>query len=115
VVLQGRLKVTQAEGLREAVICDMGLTVASEWLFSSELRSGKVVAVLEDWRCRDQSICRVSDGPPCQHKGAAFVSFVERFMTRPDPVSPRQERAFIESVQDGAGRHTQRVQSGRVG
>src|SRR3984885_13044706 len=33
VALQGRLKVTQAEGLREAVTCDLGLAVCSEWLF----------------------------------------------------------------------------------
>jgi DNA-binding transcriptional LysR family regulator len=32
VVLQGRLKVTQAEGLREAVNHDMGLAVALEWV-----------------------------------------------------------------------------------
>src|ERR1700738_4495831 len=49
VVLQGRLKVTQAEGLREAVNCDIGLAVAMEWVFSPELKSGKVVAILEDW------------------------------------------------------------------
>ena len=69
VVLQGRLKVTQAEGLREAVICDMGLTVASEWLFSSELRSGKVVAILEDWAFRSwplSAASRTSVG--CPHR-----------------------------------------------
>ena len=116
VVLQGRLKVTQAEGLREAVICDMGLTVASEWLFSSELRSGKVVAVLEDWALPTTSLSAVyPTGRLASTKARAFVSFVERFMTRPDPVSPQRERPLIESVQDGAGRHTQRVLSGRVG
>jgi len=116
VVLQGRLKVTQAEGLREAVICDMGLTVASEWLFSSELRSGKVVAVLEDWALPTTSLSAVyPTSRLASTKARAFVSFVERFMTRPDPVSPQRERPLIESVQDGAGRHTQRVLSGRVG
>ena len=116
VVLQGRLKVTQAEGLREAVICDMGLTVASEWLFSSELRSGKVVAVLEDWALPTTSLSAVyPTGRLASTKARAFVSFVERFMTRPDSVSPQQERAFIESVHDGSGGHTQRVLSGRVG
>ena len=113
VVLQGRLKVTQAEGLREAVICDMGLTVASEWLFSSELRSGKVVAVLEDWALPTTSLSAVyPTGRLASTKARAFVSFVERFMTRPDS-APQRERALFESVQDGAGRHTQRVLSGR--
>src|SRR6266481_4455162 len=49
VVLQGRLKVTAAEGMREAVNSDMGLAVSMEWNFSPELRSGKVVPILEDW------------------------------------------------------------------
>src|SRR5271163_1217786 len=42
VTLQGRLKVSQAEGLREAVTCDLGLAVAAEWLFTPELKSGQV-------------------------------------------------------------------------
>src|ERR1700722_9360778 len=49
VTVQGRLKVTQAEGLREAVIRDLGLAVISEWLFSPELKSGHDVHVLQDW------------------------------------------------------------------
>jgi DNA-binding transcriptional LysR family regulator len=115
VVLQGRLKVTQAEGLREAVICDMGLTVASEWLFSSELRSGKVVAILEDWALPPTHLSAVyPTGRLASTKARAFVSFVERFMTRPDSVSPLRDRSFIEGVQEGTGRHTQRVLSGHL-
>ena len=115
VVLQGRLKVTQAEGLREAVICDMGLTVASEWLFSSELRSGKVVAVLQDWALPTTLLSAVyPTGRLASTKARAFVSFVERFMTRPDPVSPQRVRALVESVQEGAEPHIPRVLSGRV-
>src|SRR6202045_806380 len=99
VVLQGRLKVTQAEGLREAVICDMGLTVASEWLFSSELRSGKVVAVLEDWALPTTSLSAVyPTGRLASTKARAFVSFVERFMGGPNPVLQQRERALTESV-----------------
>jgi DNA-binding transcriptional LysR family regulator len=95
VVLQGRLKVTQAEGLREAVICDMGLTVASEWLFAPELRSGKVVAILEDWTLPSNYLSAVyPTGRLASTKARAFVAFVERFMTRPQPVSPPRERAF---------------------
>src|SRR5258706_980301 len=40
VVLQGRLRGTAAEGHRDAVNCGMGLSVASEWNFWPELRSG---------------------------------------------------------------------------
>src|ERR1700681_11173 len=89
VVLQGRLKVTAAEGLREAVNCDMGLAVCSEWNFSPELRSGKVVAIMEDWALPPTNLSAVyPTGRLASTKARAFVSFVERFMTRPDSVSP---------------------------
>jgi DNA-binding transcriptional LysR family regulator len=81
VVLQGRLKVTAAEGLREAVNCEMGLAVALEWNFSPELRSGKVVAILEDWALPPTNLSAVyPTGRLASTKARAFVSFVERFM-----------------------------------
>src|SRR5260221_14183732 len=49
VVPQWRLQGTAGEGMREAVSCEMGLAVASEWNFSPELRTGKVVAIFGDW------------------------------------------------------------------
>jgi DNA-binding transcriptional LysR family regulator len=116
VVLQGRLKITQAEGLREAVICDMGLAVASEWLFAPELKSGKVVAILQDWALPSNTLSAVyPTGRLASTKARAFVAFVERFMGGPNPVSPQPEREIAESVLEGAGRHTQRVLSGRAG
>src|SRR5215470_12587980 len=39
VTVQGRLRVSAAEGVRAAVLANLGLTIASEWMFSSELRS----------------------------------------------------------------------------
>ncbi|MHB8528908.1 MAG: LysR family transcriptional regulator [Caulobacteraceae bacterium] len=81
VVLQGRLKVTQAEGLREAVNCDLGLAVSLEWLFSPELRSGKVVPILQDWALPPGNLSAVYPaGRLASTKARAFVSFVERFM-----------------------------------
>ena len=81
VPLQGRLKVTQAEGLREAVTCDLGLAVAAEWLFSPELKSGEVVAILEDWTLPSTVLSAVyPTGRLASTKARAFVSFVERFM-----------------------------------
>jgi DNA-binding transcriptional LysR family regulator len=92
VVLQGRLKVTQAEGLREAVNCGIGLAVASEWLFSPELKSGKVVAILQDWALPSTNLSAVyPTGRLASTKARAFVSFVERFMARPDSVSPQRD------------------------
>jgi DNA-binding transcriptional LysR family regulator len=81
VVLQGRLKVTAAEGIREAVNRDMGLTVSSEWNFWPELRSGKVVTILEDWALPPTNLSAVyPTGRLASTRARAFVSFVERFM-----------------------------------
>jgi len=35
--------------MRAAVLADMGLAIASEWMFSPELADGTVQAVLTDW------------------------------------------------------------------
>ena len=81
VTLQGRLKVTQAEGLREAVTCDLGLAVTAEWLFSPELRSGQVVPILQDWALPTTNLFAVyPTGRFASTKARAFVSFVERCM-----------------------------------
>ena len=81
VALQGRLKVTQAEGLREAVICGLGLAVSAEWLFSPELKSGKVVPILQDWSLPPIRLSAVyPTGRLASAKARAFVSFVERCM-----------------------------------
>jgi DNA-binding transcriptional LysR family regulator len=110
VVLQGRLKVTAAEGLREAVNCGIGLGVCSEWAFSPELRSGKVVALLEDWALPPTNLFAVyPTGRLASSKARAFVAFVERLMGGMNSVSPQRERAFMETVQEGAGRHAARI------
>src|SRR6266851_4844877 len=115
VVLQGRLKVTQAEGLREAVNCGLGLAVASEWLFSPELRSGKVVAILEDWALPSTNLSAVyPTGRLASTKARAFVSFVEGFMGGSNPASPPRELAVTEYVQEGTGRYAEPVLSGRL-
>jgi DNA-binding transcriptional LysR family regulator len=49
VVVSGRVATTAAEGIRAAVLADLGLAVASEWMFSPELKSGQVLSVLDDW------------------------------------------------------------------
>ena len=75
------MKVTAAEGLREAVKCGLGLAVASEWNFSPELKSGEVVAVLEDWALPSTNLSAVyPTGRLASAKARAFASFVERLI-----------------------------------
>ena len=50
VVVSGRVATTAAEGIRAAVLANLGLAVVSEWMFSPELKSGEVCSVLNDWR-----------------------------------------------------------------
>ena len=81
VTLQARLKVTQAEGLREAVNCDLGFAVTAEWLFTPELKSGQVVPILQDWTLPPVSLSAVyPTGRLASSKARAFVSFIERHM-----------------------------------
>jgi DNA-binding transcriptional LysR family regulator len=81
VTLQGRLKVTQAEGLREAVTSDLGFAVAAEWLFTPELKSGAVVPILQDWTLPTTNLSAVyPTGRLASAKARAFVAFVERCM-----------------------------------
>jgi DNA-binding transcriptional LysR family regulator len=82
VELRGRLKMTAAEGLREAVNRDMGFTIASEWNFWPELKSGKVVALLQDWDLPSTHLSAVyPTGRLASAKARAFASFVERIVT----------------------------------
>ncbi|SHH45872.1 LysR family transcriptional regulator [Bradyrhizobium erythrophlei] len=111
VVLQGRLKVTASEGLREAVNCGMGLAVSMEWNFSPELKSGKVVAVLEDWVLPSTNLSAVyPTGRLASTKARAFVSFVEGFMAQPDSVSPQRETYRHENAD--ARRNVSRISHG---
>jgi DNA-binding transcriptional LysR family regulator len=103
VVLQGRLKVTAAEGIREAVNSDMGLAVSSEWNFSPDLRSGKVVEILQDWTLPPTNLSAVYPaGRLASTKARLFVSFVEQYMSVMKSVSWEPERALTQSVRNTA-------------
>ncbi|MFT8776851.1 MAG: LysR family transcriptional regulator [Gluconacetobacter liquefaciens] len=49
VPLHARLHLSAAEGIRAAVLADLGLTVAADWMFRPELASGAVVRCLTSW------------------------------------------------------------------
>ncbi len=79
VKVQSRLKVTAAEGVRAAVLAHAGLTIASEWMFTPELRSGTVRAVLSDWSLPPLDLWAVfPTGRAATSKARAFVDFFER-------------------------------------
>lgn len=85
--LKGRVRATAAEGVREAVFSDLGLTVSSEWMFAPELRSGRVRAVLEDWSLRSIDLWAVfPTGRQASAKARAFATFIEERLARPASV-----------------------------
>jgi len=61
VVADGRLRITAAEGAREAVLADLGLAIASQWMFAPELERG-IVRYCRNGNCR-RSPCGRSSRP----------------------------------------------------
>jgi len=78
VSVHGRVRVSAAEGLRAAVLADMGLTIASDWMFSPELESGAVRRLLEAWALPTIDLWAVfPTGRLASAKAHAFATFVE--------------------------------------
>jgi DNA-binding transcriptional LysR family regulator len=79
--VRGRVRVSAAEGLRAAVLADMGLTVASDWMFAPELASGSVRKVLQDWALPPIDLWAVfPTGRMATAKARQFAAFVETIM-----------------------------------
>jgi DNA-binding transcriptional LysR family regulator len=78
VAVSGRLKVTAAEGLREAVFAHLGIAITSEWNFAPELATGIVTSVLNDWELPSLDLWAVyPTGRMASAKAREFASFVE--------------------------------------
>jgi DNA-binding transcriptional LysR family regulator len=84
VAMDGRLKVSAAEGVRAAVLAHLGVTIASAWMFSPEIASGEVVPVLTDWELPAIELFAVfPSGRAPTAKVRAFVAFIERALADP--------------------------------
>lgn len=87
VTVRGRLRISAAEGIREAVLAGLGLTISSEWMFAPELQAGAVKSVLQDWTLPPIDLWAVfPTGRQASAKARAFVAFVESRMAQ----TPRQ-------------------------
>jgi DNA-binding transcriptional LysR family regulator len=76
--VSGPLHVSAAEGMRAAVLADMGLAVASSWMFSPELASGAVQIVLTNWSLPPIDLWAVyPTGRMPSAKARTFAAFVE--------------------------------------
>jgi DNA-binding transcriptional LysR family regulator len=84
VSVTGRIKVNAAEGVRAAVLADMGLAISSEWMFEPELGSGALVRVLTEWSLPPIDLWALYPaGRMASAKARAFVAYVEELLTTP--------------------------------
>lgn len=74
---QGNLRVDNPEGLRSAVLSDLGIVVAPTWLFADELHDGRLVCLLQAW--------------PIEAVSVHLVYPAKRFL-------PTRTRAFMDFV-----------------
>lgn len=78
VSVKGRVSVTAAEGIRAAVLADMGLTIASDWMFAPEIETGEVKRLLEAWELPPIELWAVfPTGRLASAKARQFANFVE--------------------------------------
>jgi DNA-binding transcriptional LysR family regulator len=81
IAVGGRIKVSAGEGVRAAVLANMGLAIASRWMFAPELADGSVRAVLTEWRLDPIDLWAVYPaGRKASAKARAFTAFVESIM-----------------------------------
>ncbi|WP_287028617.1 LysR family transcriptional regulator [Pseudomonas sp. UBA6310] len=81
VLVRGRARFSAAEGIRAAVLADLGLAIASDWMFAPELADGRVLRLLENWSLPDIDLWAVfPTGRLATAKARSFAEFVEGVM-----------------------------------
>lgn len=81
--INGRIRISAAEGVRAAVLSHQGLTMASEWMFAPELASGAVREVMSEWTLPNQDLWAVfPTGRMASAKARAFVEYVQGLLVK---------------------------------
>ena len=87
VILEGRVRVSAAEGVREGVFAGLGLAIASEWMFAPEIADGTVKVVLQDWELPTIDLWAVFPaGRTATTKARTFTQFVQEVIRLPSDV-----------------------------
>jgi DNA-binding transcriptional LysR family regulator len=85
VSLGGRVRLNTTVGVRSCVLADLGVAIASEWMFAPELRTKTVRAVLTDWSLAPVDLWAIFPaGRQTSAKARTFASFIESQMLNPD-------------------------------
>jgi DNA-binding transcriptional LysR family regulator len=83
VYLKARLKLSAAEGVREAVLAGQGFAIASWWMFAPELKSGVVLSILEEWTLPPIDLWVIyPSGRLTSAKARAFIKWFEKLITQ---------------------------------
>jgi len=83
VYLRTRLKLSAAEGVREAVLAGQGFAIASRWMFTPELKSGEVASILEEWTLPPMDLWVIyPSGRLTSAKARAFIKWFEKIITQ---------------------------------
>jgi DNA-binding transcriptional LysR family regulator len=78
----GRVRLNTAVGVRECVLSDLGLAIASEWMFAPELKTKMVKPVLLDWSLPPVEAWAIfPTGRQASAKARVFASFIESQMS----------------------------------
>jgi DNA-binding transcriptional LysR family regulator len=81
--LRTRLKLSAAEGVREAVLAGQGFAIASRWMFTPELKSGEVVNILQEWTLPAMDLWVIyPSGRLTSAKARAFIKWFEKIITQ---------------------------------
>ena len=81
--INGRIRISAAEGLRAAVLSHQGLTMASEWMFAPELANGAIREVMSEWTLPNQDLWAVfPTGRMASAKARAFVEYVQGLLVK---------------------------------
>lgn len=85
VSLHARLHLSAAEGIRAAVLADLGLTIAADWMFQPELKTGAVVRCLTSWSLPPVDLWVIfPSGRLTSAKARAFSDFMTRLVEKID-------------------------------
>ena len=83
ILIQTRLTLSAAEGVREAVLAGQGFAISSRWMFAPELDSGEVAAVLQEWALPPMELWALyPSGRLTSTKARAFVKWFERIVSK---------------------------------
>ena len=97
VTVDGHVRVSAAEGVREGVFASLGLAIGSEWMFMPELKSGAVKSVLNDWTLPKLNLWAVfPTGRQASAKARAFASYIEKLLANSE-AGPRSESKPVNS------------------